>query len=76
MVFLFVVVCVPSVPAVAKSIGATKVFASVKMWASHYRRHTKSSGKDIEPSASEKAPYEQVEEYGPKGAGGGQGDNY
>ncbi|KAI0549814.1 hypothetical protein F4679DRAFT_584280 [Xylaria curta] len=76
LAFLFVVVCIPSVPAVAKSFGASKAFASLKLWTPHYHRKTESSGEYIQRSASEQGPYKQVDQYSLEAFGGGQNDNY
>ncbi|KAI0876397.1 hypothetical protein GGS24DRAFT_498827 [Hypoxylon argillaceum] len=74
MVFLFVVVCVPSVPPATKGLRASKAVESLKLWASHHGGKTQSSGTYTQPSASEQATYEQVDEYSLKGSRDGQND--
>ncbi|KAI0859841.1 hypothetical protein F4860DRAFT_525828 [Xylaria cubensis] len=76
MVFLFVVVCTPSIPAATKSFRARKAFASLKLWVPHYHRTTESSGKCIQRSVSEQGPYKQVDQYSLEAFGGDQKDDY
>lgn len=76
MVFLFVVVCIPSVPAVAKSFGAKKAFPSLKLRAPYYHRKARSTETDTQPSVSEQGLYEQVDEYSLEASGGGHNDNH
>ncbi|KAI0203599.1 hypothetical protein F4808DRAFT_25099 [Astrocystis sublimbata] len=67
MVFLFVVVCVPSVPKVAKSLGATRAFTTLRTWTRLNHRDTQIYP---HPSVPEKASYEQDDDSLMKSLGG------
>lgn len=76
LVFIFAVVCVPSVPVVVKSLGESKIVASLKLWTRHSFRKTQPSRAYPLSGAPDQAPYEQVDEYSTKSLGNGQHDNY
>ncbi|KAI0402970.1 hypothetical protein F4802DRAFT_326249 [Xylaria palmicola] len=75
MVFLFVVVCVPSVPSVAKSLGATRAFTTLKKktWTWPSRGKTQEYP---QPGVPKQASYEQVDDYTLNSLGGEPTDGH